>query len=127
MGQKVDFPFRALIMEMMGVAFLCFFGGCSCIMADQNKGNLISVAFCHMFILAGLIYVGAATSGGHYNPAVTLGCLLTGKQFWWHSVLYIIFQVIGSVGGALLLRFCIPIDYRAQGGLGFPTVNANAS
>jgi len=28
--------------------------------------------------------------------------------------------------GGLLLRFCIPIDYRAHGGLGFPTVNPYA-
>lgn len=28
--------------------------------------------------------------------------------------------------GGLLLRFCIPIDYRAHGGLGFPTVDPRA-
>jgi len=28
--------------------------------------------------------------------------------------------------GGLLLQFCIPIDYRAHGGLGFPTVNPHA-
>lgn len=126
-GNKVDFPFRALIMEALGVMFLCFFGGLSCIMEANNKGTLVSVAVCHFFILAGLIYVGAATSGGHYNPAVSLGCLITGKQFWWHSVLYIIFQCVGSILGGLLLRFCVPIEYRAVGGLGFPSVGGQAT
>merc|ERR1712048_1069774 len=125
-GKKLDFPFRPLLMEMLGVAALCYFGGCSCIMADNNKGTLVSVAFCHFFVLAALIYVGAATSGGHYNPAVTLGCLITGQQWWWHSILYIIFQVLGSLLGGILLRYTLPTQYRALGGLGYPTVNPMA-
>jgi len=89
-------------MEMLGVLALCFFGGCSCIMADQHKGTLVSIAVCHFFVLAALIYVGAATSGGHYNPAVTLGCMITGKQWWWHSILYFIFQTVGSLLGGIM-------------------------
>lgn len=95
-------------------------------MAAEHKGTLVSVAICHFFVLAALIYVGAATSGGHYNPAVTIGVLITGQQFWWHSVLYIIFQALGSLLGGILLRYTLPKEYRALGGLGFPTVNPMA-
>lgn len=89
-------------MEMLGVAALCYFGGLSCIMAADTKGTLVSIAVCHFFVLAALIYVGAATSGGHYNPAVTVGALITGQQWWWHSTLYLIFQTVGSLLGGVL-------------------------
>jgi glycerol uptake facilitator-like aquaporin len=109
-------------MEMLGVLALCFFGGASCIMKAENKGNLVSVALAHMFILAALIYVGAGISGGHYNPAVTLGLMITGKIWWWHAILYFIFQTIGSLLAGILLRYTIPVGSRVAGGLGFPTV-----
>ena len=102
---------------------MCFFGGASCIMKAEAKGNLVSVALCHMFVLAALIYVGAAISGGHYNPAVTLGLMITGKIWWWHAVLYFIFQTIGSLLAGILLRYSIPSGSRVAGGLGFPTVH----
>jgi len=110
-------------MELLGVTALCYFGGVSCIMKAEHKGTLVSVALCHMCILAGLIYVGAQTSGGHYNPAVTLGLFVTGKHDWWNTILYLIFQTVGSILAGLLLRYCIPKEYRAQGGLGYPTVD----
>lgn len=110
-------------MEMLGVFALCFFGGASCIMKSEQQGNLVSVALCHMFVLAALIYVGAATSGGHYNPAVTLGLMITGKIWWWHAVLYFIFQTLGSLLAGILLRYSMPLGGRVHGGLGYPTVN----
>jgi len=110
-------------MEMLGVFALCFFGGASCIAKAEAQGNLVSVALCHMFVLAALIYVGAATSGGHYNPAVTLGLMITGKIWWWHAVLYFIFQTLGSLLAGILLRYSMTLPGRTAGGLGYPRVH----
>jgi len=53
-------------------------------------------------ILMVLIFMGGHISGGHYNPAVTLGVFLRGKiskglAFW-----YVVFQILGGFFGALL-------------------------
>jgi len=53
-------------------------------------------------ILMVLIFMGGHVSGAHYNPAVTVAVFLRGKiakglGFW-----YIVFQLLGGFGGALL-------------------------
>lgn len=76
-------------------------------MKDNQKGTLFSVAMAHMFILAVMIWVGAATSGAHYNPAVTIALFLTKQQHITDSLMYLIFQFLGSfAAGALIWAFC---------------------
>lgn len=45
-------------------------------------------------------------SGGHINPAVTLGCVAAGKVTIIRAVFYIIAQCIGSIGGSAVVRVC---------------------
>lgn len=114
--------FRSLLMETLGVTALCTFGGLSCIMKAENKGSLVTVALCHMFVLAGMIYVGMACGSGQYNPAVTLGLMLTGQFNFGHGLMYMGFQTIGSLIAGLILRYAVPGPGRVAGGLGYPTV-----
>lgn len=55
------------------------------------------------FGLALLIVVAAIghVSGGHVNPAVTLGLAVTGRFPWRYVPAYLVAQVVGSVLGAL--------------------------
>lgn len=73
------------------------------------------------------IMVAGKVSGGHYNPAVTIG-LAAVRRFEWADVpAYIIGQVVGAVAGAL----CIVLVYGTIGarlaGLGAPTLSAGTS
>ncbi len=62
---------------------------------------------------------GGATaniSGGHINPVVTFGALVTGKIGLIKGIMYVVAQLVGAVVGALLLAAVIPET--AQGILG---------
>ena len=52
-------------------------------------------------------YTVGGISGGHFNPAVTLGLAVAGKFAWKDVVGYIIAQIIGGIIGASVL-FAIP-------------------
>ena len=47
-----------------------------------------------------MVYAGGHFSGGHYNPAVTLGVTLRGKLPWAEAIPYMVAQVIGAVVAA---------------------------
>jgi glycerol uptake facilitator-like aquaporin len=47
-------------------------------------------------------------SGGHVNPAVTVGFLVTGRMSVREGVGYIVYQLLGATLAALLLLFLVP-------------------
>jgi len=66
-----------------------------------------------------MVYAGGHISGGHYNPAVTLGVLMRGKVSGGDAPMYIISQILGAilaavVGASLLDKGSI------MGGTGMP-------
>src|SRR5258708_39565335 len=60
----------------------------------------------------------AATSGGHINPAVTIGFLVTRRIAPLLGLLYIVAQLVGATLAGLLLRAVFPFVawQAAQGG-----------
>jgi aquaporin Z len=74
-----------------------------------------------------MVYAGGHFSGGHYNPAVTLGVTLRGKCTWADAIPYMVAQVIGAVVAAACVWF---IKGTATGGSpadsGLATYNAAA-
>jgi aquaporin Z len=52
-----------------------------------------------------MIFAGGHISGGHFNPAVTLGVWLRGKCETKDVVPYMMFQVIGAVLAAFAVKF----------------------
>jgi aquaporin Z len=52
-----------------------------------------------------MIYAGGHISGGHYNPAVTLGVYLRGKMPMADVVPYWVAQILGAIVAALIVRF----------------------
>lgn len=59
-------------------------------------------------------------SGGHLNPAVTTGLLVTGKISFVRALLYVIVQCAGAVAGSATLRALLPDVYHS--GLGHTTL-----
>jgi aquaporin Z len=51
-------------------------------------------------VLAAMVYMGGYISGGHYNPAVTLGVWLQKKISWQRAVIYALVQLIGALAAA---------------------------
>ena len=52
-----------------------------------------------------MIFAGGHISGGHFNPAVTLGVWLRGKCEAKDVAPYMTFQTVGSVLAALAVKF----------------------
>jgi len=101
-------------MEFLGVFALCYIGGLSCCSPAQglhpgyelNTGDAtIAGPMAHMLALMVMIYVGAATSGAHYNPAVSLAMLLTGNQTFIETLLYMAFQFAGGLCAGFMVWF----------------------
>lgn len=85
--------------ELTGVAFFVFMG-----VASMASGNPLAIAVGHGLALALAVGSVGIISGGHLNPAVTIGVL------WAHAIspilagCYIVSQIVGAILGAALAR-----------------------
>lgn len=89
-----EIDIKACIMEMWGVFALCYIGGMS---TFWTTASAITGAMAHMLALGIMIYVGAATSGAHFNPAVSFAMLITRREKSFIKMLmYMVFQFLGG-------------------------------
>lgn len=72
------------------------------IMAVYSTQRITGIAIAHGFSLFVLVTIMAPISGGHLNPAVTLGVFISGKMKWPLLILYPIAQLLGALVGAFL-------------------------
>ncbi|KAJ6839154.1 putative aquaporin TIP2-1 [Iris pallida] len=82
--------------------------------APLDPAGLVAVALAHAFALFVGVSMAANISGGHLNPAVTLGLAVGGHITILTGIFYWIAQLLGSTVACLLLKF-------ATGGLAVPT------
>lgn len=92
---------RALIAEFLGVFALCFVG-IGAIAATQG-GDLTAVALAHGLAIGLSVVALGALSGGHFNPAVTFGMLLTGRISPVGAVGYWVAQLLGGLVAAFFI------------------------
>lgn len=62
------------------------------------------VAIAHALALSVAVAIAFNISGGHVNPAVTLGALVGGWISLVRAVIYWVAQLLGAIVAALLLR-----------------------
>ncbi|GBG61166.1 hypothetical protein CBR_g19242 [Chara braunii] len=89
---------------------------------DYN-GRVLCIAMAHGLTIGILVAATAGVSGGHINPAVTFGMLLTGRITLLKSVVYWVAQVVGAILGTGLLAAVAP--NKAQGNLGSHLINVH--
>lgn len=100
--------FREMAAEAIGVFFYVYAGISSVASFFLNGtepafGSLLQVGFSFAFGIAFAIITCAPTSGGHFNPAVTI-CFAIWQGFPWKKVpRYIFAQICGSFLAGLLL------------------------
>ncbi|KAF7830118.1 aquaporin TIP4-1 [Senna tora] len=99
---------QALVVEFI-TTFLFVFAGVGSAMAADKLGadalvGLFAVAVAHALVVATMISAGHI-SGGHLNPAVTLGLLVGGHITLFRAILYWIDQLLASALASYLLYF----------------------
>jgi MIP family channel proteins len=100
---------RHFAAEFVGIFALVFVGGAALINA-QSRGSgagLLEVAFAHGLVLAVMVTATMRVSG-HFNPAVTLGFLVTRRIEPVMAGVYIVAQLLGAMLAAYALRGLFP-------------------
>ncbi|RWW50965.1 hypothetical protein BHE74_00042726 [Ensete ventricosum] len=101
---------RAALSEFIATALFVFAAEGSVLSLGKlykdtsTAGGLVVVAIAHALALSVAVSVAFNISGGHVNPAVTLGALVGGRISLLHAVFYWVAQLLGAVVAALLLR-----------------------
>lgn len=100
---------KKYIAEMMGTMVLVLMGcgtavSLSCTSADPSlAATVIGTAIAFGLAVVAMAYTIGEISGCHINPAITLGCALSGRINAKDATMYIIFQVIGAILGSAIL------------------------
>lgn len=89
------------ITEFIGTFFLVLTVGCSVIIGGAGVIAPLAIGSALMV----MIYAGGHISGGHYNPAVTLGVYIRGRCPAKDVVPYWVAQFIGGVLAAVVVNY----------------------
>ena len=97
---------RRAVAEFFGTFWLVF-GGCgSAVVAAGFPGlgiGFLGVSFAFGLTVLTMAYAVGHVSGGHFNPAVTLGLWAAGRCANKHVVPYVIAQLVGAILAAAAL------------------------
>lgn len=99
---------KLLLAEFIGVFALCFFGVMAVYNLQDQSAGLIGIGLA--FGVAIMVCVSALgyISGGHFNPAVSLGMLIARKIDLKTFLLYCVAQFVGGGAGAGAAALLIP-------------------
>src|SRR5689334_5660902 len=101
---------RPALAELVGT-FVFFFIGAGAIITDSYTHGgvgLIGIALAHGLALSVMVSAFGSISGGHFNPAVTIGAWVAKKADQGTVITYIIAQLIGGSLAGFLLRGIFP-------------------
>ncbi|MGB2293999.1 MAG: MIP/aquaporin family protein [Candidatus Puniceispirillum sp.] len=106
---------RRLVAEWLGTLMLLATVIGSGIMAERLAGGNVALALLGNTIATGailvvLITVFAPVSGAHFNPAVTLAFAIRKDITVSMALLYIAFQIVGALCGAMLAHFMFEVS-----------------
>jgi aquaporin Z len=112
---------RKLAAELFGTFWLVL-GGCgSAVLAASFPGlgiGLLGVSLAFGLTVLTMAYAVGGISGGHFNPAVSLGLAVAGRFSWRELVPYVIVQTIGAVLAGLVIYLIASgkADFAGTGG-----------
>jgi|ERR1017187_5062547 MIP family channel proteins len=115
---------QKLIAEFIGTFTLVFITAGS-ICADHFLGG--SLGLLGIAVASGLAYAAMVTalghiSGGHLNPAVTVGFWVTRRFGTLETICYWLSQLLGAIAAAYLIKVIIPDTVWEAVALGAPTL-----
>ncbi|MGP7959840.1 MIP/aquaporin family protein [Sanguibacter sp. A247] len=99
--------------EAFGTFVFVLLGVGAAIYTGVIGGDVLATSLAFGLGAAAALAVIANVSGGHINPAVTLGAAVAGRLRWLDVPVYWLAQVLGSVLAAVVLRATIPATFPA--------------
>jgi glycerol uptake facilitator-like aquaporin len=117
---------RRGVAEFIGTFALIFIGAGAVLSAGPlAEPGLVGVALANGVVIAVMVSAVGHISGGHFNPAITLGFLVTGRLAPALAGIYWLAQFAGAVAAAALLRWIFPANQ--EGNLGAPALGPGFS
>ncbi len=113
-----------LAAEFIGTFAFVFIGAGAAAVIGDGVGlpGIAAIAFAHGFAIMAFAFAYGPVSGGHMNPAVTIGVLAAGAMDTITAIGYVLSQFAGGIAGALLLRVVLG---GTATGLGTPALAQN--
>jgi len=115
---------QKLTAEFLGTFALIFFGaGAVCVdfhLRSSGGLGLLAIALAHGLAIAIMVSALGHISGGHFNPAITIGFWVTKRLSTMDSLAYWVAQLLGATAAAFLLKLVIPEDIATNVYLGTP-------
>jgi MIP family channel proteins len=113
-----------LLAEFIGTFALVFIGAGAAAVVGEGVGlsGITAIAFAHGLTIMVFAFAYGSISGGHMNPAVTVGVVAAGAMGVGEAVGYIVSQLVGGIAGALFLSIVLG---GAETGLGTPALAHN--
>lgn len=113
-----------LAAEFIGTFALVFFGaGAVCVdryLQSSGGIGLLGVALAHGLAIAIMVSAFGHVSGGHFNPAITIGFWVTKRLNTVDTIAYWVAQLAGAVVAAYLLKSIVPTETTQAVALGTP-------
>ena len=104
--------FQKIAAEAIGTAVLVFIG-CGSVVIFTNAASgvtgmsglfvITSIGLSFGIAVVAMAYTFGRVSGGHFNPAVSVGAALGGRISWKDAGIYTVAQIVGGLVGGLLL------------------------
>ncbi len=106
---------KKLLAEFLGTFVLVLFGCGAAILAGGYIG-VAGIALAFGLAVMVMAYAVGPISGGHFNPAVSIGLAIAGRFEWKNVAKYCAAQVLGAVVAALILFFIVKTGGLMVGG-----------
>jgi MIP family channel proteins len=114
---------QPLLAEFLGTFFFCFAGIAAILCSTPSIGSgagIVGIALAHGLALSVAVNTFGGISGAHFNPAVSMGFLVTRRLPLVSLGPYIVAQLLGATLAALICRGIFPVEAIAQAQLGIP-------
>ena len=130
-GMLWDEPLDAvlrMIAEFIGTFAFFFIGiGAAISVGIAGDQSLLIIALAHGFALAIMVSALGHISGGHFNPAVTIGFLVTRRIAPLLAVGYIVAQLLAGIASAGMIRWLWPGTVAKASVYGAPAIDPGLS
>ena len=91
---------KSLVSEFVGTFAICFVALAVKANLGEVPGGLLGIALANGLVVACFATAAGPISGGHFNPAVTIGFWVVRRTSHRDALLYIAAQLLGAIAGS---------------------------